>query len=209
MLILDDFRIRSILFLASLFVSGCGSPLTHRADSKNTSLVDSRRASPSSTQGLNLLQSRGCPIRFSEVDICADLEWFDDERRPVEGPLFWRDFWNHSMSAKLLFWSAKDGWPIDPRSELVGVKRVAVKLYMPTHGHGSDLPIVSEVSNRVGQFYIEKIRFVMMADAENPWEVRVQLKTSDVLDLDPHEPEDINVLSQQKLNFTRVEARSL
>lgn len=183
----------------------CGSPL---ANSKQEDAL----SDPSEDR--NVVSKdlfSGCPITFKDLPLCADIRWFDDFGKAVQGPIYWEEkFWDAEMSAIIRFWHREEAWPIDPIVEFPEVKTVMVKLFMPTHGHGSDLPIVETLPNRVGQFRVSGIKFIMACDEENPWEVRLQLKTSSKTENeneDAHDPLDVNIFAQSILEFKSVERR--
>lgn len=198
-------QVFSCLFL--ILLSACGSPLVNEAKPEP---LQNQNESASVSGDQNLLASRGCPVRFKKIPLCAEIEWFDDLGRRATGPIYWENYFEHAMSARLSFWSTADGWPIDPRQEFSEVKDVQVKLYMPTHGHGSDLPLVKEVKGRVGQFEISEIRFIMgggSVSKDDPWQVRIQLKTQIDSEVDPHEAQDNHLWHQEILEFYRTEDR--
>lgn len=191
------------VFLSVFLLSGCGSPILNPAPAREGSGL---RQSDLGTE--NLLAVYGCPISFEEIGLCARIRWFDDLGTEVAGPIYWESFGGQRMSATLYFWEAEEGWPIDPIEEFEKVVAVQIKLYMPTHGHGSDFPRVSRVKSRVGQFRVEALDFIMDCSASDPWEVRVQLRDRSLTaQEDPHDPFDPHVFSQAILEIEEVEKR--
>lgn len=194
----------------SFWMSACAAPILNAEDSpKSSEKVSTLQPQ---TEGDNLLKAYGCPQRFEDIALCAQIFWFDDQGKSVEGPIYWQKYREHAMSAKILFWSSKDGWPVDPRVEFSDAKIIKVKLFMPSMGHGTMgyFPSVEEIKGRVGQFSVKNIRFIMACDEEDPWDFRIQLKTAhhdDDFDASDEPSKEPNVWKQKILKFTSIEKR--
>jgi hypothetical protein len=190
-----------------IFLSACGSPLVSRLDPSSTELEVERPQTALDGKGLSL--AYGCPLYFENLQLCAQIFWFDNQGLEVSGPIYWEMFPAPTMTAEIWFWDKEEGWPIDPVWQVDGVQDVQLKLYMPTHGHGSDWPELERVEEFLGRYRVKGIDFIMLCDEKNPWEVRLQLR-SKVFDPneDPHTFEDQNILSQAKLLFGSIERRS-
>lgn len=198
-----------ILFLG-FALSACGAPILNAQETATNAAPSSSLSSESS--GENLLKAYGCPNKFSDIDLCVRIEWFDDQGKPTSGPMYWPKYKEHAMSAKLSFWSSKDGWPVDPRKEFPDAKIqfINLKLFMPHMGHGTMgyNPVTKEIEKRVGQFNVSNIHFVMSCSESNPWDVRIQLKTEhEDEDFDSSEPveHEPHVWKQSVLQYTSIQ----
>jgi len=192
------------LFVIAFLCIQCGSPLINAAPENEADLEKLVVE-----KGEHLLASDGCPIRFPGVPLCAKMEWFDSEGRLVESPIYYASNRRARISAKVYFWSAIDGWPVDPLKEFPEAKKIRIKLFMPTHGHGSDaFSDAQAIKSRVGQYNFKDIRFIMDCDDENPWELRLQLnRIEEIEDDDPHDPEDRDLFHQAVLKISQLERR--
>lgn len=179
----------SKLFFLSLFVfiSACGSPLSNQKskDSGNISFQEIDSNCPTQF-----------PYEFSVVAVCARIEYFDFEGTPLETPIYYRDYretWEKPLNAKIFFMDQKTFKAIDP-FEIDTVEVFSVKMWMPTHGHGDGggKPIlVTRVEGTRSEYLAEGLRFIMNADEDNPWEVRLLLRSSSSDDYNIAEDENI------------------
>lgn len=202
---------RTIILSMLVCLSSCGAPIANAEEpaSSNPALDPKPQAS---LQGENLLKAYGCPNQFADIPLCAQIFWFDDQGKAANGPINWQRYPQPAMSAKLFFWSSKDGWPIDPRLEFPEAKVLKIKLYMPTMCHGTmgAFPVVEEIKGRIGQFQVTNLRFVMPSSERDPWHFRIQLKSehedSDFDNADEPSKEP-HVWKQKIIQFTSVERR--
>lgn len=189
----------TIIFLFSLFLSACDAPIYHRSESISKPKPSAKATA--STQA-NQSSSLACPYTLPNTSICFSLEWFDRENKKVSGPLYYKDMWTHAMSVQLSFWSEKDGKALDPLESVEGAKYLAIKMWMPTHGHGSMVPQCRPLE-KLGSYLCEKIHFIMHADKENPWSFKVQVKSGND-EIDYNEVEDRQVIVQREIKIDAV-----
>jgi len=106
---------------------------------------------------LNLLAH--CPMNFSEVDLCADIEWID-------GPNL-----DKTSHFQLIFWKNGDHnhEPISPRFDL---DIFSWMIMHHGHSHGGPKMTFQEIST--GVFEVKDARF-FMGGMQGHWEVRVNL----------------------------------
>jgi hypothetical protein len=131
-------------------LTGClNSPLLNHAD-----------AATASDQSQN---SNGCAINLTKENLCASLTW---EKQPTEDDM---------GEFVLRFWDAQKGTESGPY--LTAPDAVAVKLWMPSMGHGSSPVAVSPMhdsGNQVipGVYDATNVYFVM----PGAWQILIQLK---------------------------------
>lgn len=108
---------------------------------------------------LSLNSFSHCPIDFTEVDLCADIQWIDG---PHDGAV---------SQFKLMFWKKGDQFhaPISPDFE------VDIYAWMTMdngHNHGGPQMTYKEISE--GVFEVNDARFFMHG-MRGYWEVRTEL----------------------------------
>jgi len=211
-------KLSSILAM-TIILSSCASPIVNAQESRKSNPVDSSKAVK--TEGENLLKAYGCPNKFSDLDLCVQVLWFDAQQKPATGPIYYEDFDRISTSAQLRFWSSVDGWPVDPLVEFSAAAKkdlqkvdgslqsIQVKPFMASMKHGTMgyFPVVSKVENRVGQYNVNNLRFIMAATNRHAWDVRIQLKFAHDEKKDFDTPEDPGVWKQLILKFNKIESR--
>ena len=145
------------LLTASLFLMGClESPLLNHAT------ASPQAAAPAADPAEKAL-ARACPLAFPAQKLCASLTWV---RMPAD-----EDKGEFTMR----FWKQDEGTESGPYVN--PSYKVAVKLSMPTMGHGSSPVTVTQAVDQAGAsipgvFRATDVYFVMGGS----WEIWVQLK---------------------------------
>lgn len=207
-------RIISILIL-SLLVS-CGAPISNEAPPSQSEPVTAKKnedpkpepkPSPGATAETEktLTEKYGCPLEFDGIDLCARIEWVDNKGEIAKGPIYFDSEEEITMVARLQFWKKTEGKALNPRIEFEEVKFVNLKLFMPSHGHGSNVPTPDWKASE-GLFLIKNILFSMPSSARHPWHVKVQLKKAD-FEEDYSNATDANIWKQVDLSFSGIERR--
>lgn len=211
-----------LLILVAFLFSGCDSPLLNEAEKPKIKRFDKlgpnihgrldkkdqNEEEQPEEQEKNQIDHEdwGCPFYIDSFDLCFEITWFDHEGAEVSQPIYYaEDFWEKSMSAHFYFWPKGTNQLIDPVTEFDEVKFIGFKMWMPTHGHGSDIPVVEfDENNRV--FKVSGLAFIMDCDPANPWWLKVQLKSEDEED-DYFWAEDPHVLDQETIVIDELEVR--
>lgn len=203
----------------TLIMTSCASPIVNAQDKRSGAAVE--KANAQEVEGENMIKAYGCPNKFPDLNLCVQVIWLDGQRRVALGPIYYENYEKISTAAHLRFWSSEDGWPVDPLEEFsVAAKKdlqktegslqsIQVKPYMPTMKHGTMgyYPVVTKVSNRVGQYNVNNIRFIMGASNRHAWDFRIQLKYAHDEKMDFDTPEDAGVWKQVILKFHSIESR--
>lgn len=96
-----------------------------------------------------------CPIEFSKTKVCASITWSSGPTKQATNAYRLR-FWPKGQAAS------------GPYSD--ATTSVAVKLWMPAHGHGSTAPTVTKVAP--GEYDVTAVNFTMSGD----WQLQHTLK---------------------------------
>ena len=138
------------LCLCFLFLAvGCGkSPLFNHKNADELKLSNGA--------------GKDCPIVFNQAKLCASLTW-TQQPTDEDGGAFTLHFWKKGGSPSGPF--------VDPGN------KVAVKLWMPSMGHGSSPVKVASAKDVAGKteegiFEASEVYFIMPGD----WEIWIQLK---------------------------------
>lgn len=190
------------LFVVSIFLCvSCGSPLTNQKDS------DDQKASASTDFPVTDCP-KSFPYSFVTEGLCVRIEWFDFEGTSIDLPVYYQDYnllWKRPVHAKIYFMDKFTLKPAEP-TESNDIDVFAVKLWMPTHGHGSQKPSVKKVEGRLGEYLVEELYFIMKSDSENPWQVKLLLKTQDSEEA-YNEAEDTDVVDSVVIPFYKLDVR--
>jgi hypothetical protein len=119
-----------------------------------------RSAQAIHTEVIHSQTGEACDFYFKTQDLCAALIWNHESNRDSEGD-FTLQFWNRTQG---------ENGPasfVDPVAAVV-----AVKLWMPEMGHGSQKVKVEHLG--MGVFKASEVMFVM----PGTWEINLQLKDS-------------------------------
>lgn len=201
------------LVISFIVLSACESPIFNEKSVRHFETLgpsverpfdqteeDSEERTPES-----IFDRRGCALKFPDRDLCVHISWFDNEGLPVPRPIYYRDFFNQSMTAHLYFWTTNSINFVNPLELYKDFSSIGVKLWMPTMGHGS---YVTETlwQPEHQRFLVTDLSFIMGASRAEPWDVKIQLKTADEDD-DYLWVEDPHLVSEVILSFDEVDRR--
>lgn len=205
---MNHYKSTTLLIVMSIFLClGCGSPIANQKgseDIKTPSRVSDQEAFKNSVTDC----PENFPYEFSSEGFCVRVEWFDFEDASIDWPIYYQDYnlvWKRPVHAKIYFMDKTTLKPIEPTEES-DANIFAVKLWMPTHGHGSQKPSVKKIDRRLGEYLVEDLYFIMKSDSENPWQLRLLLKTQDN-DEAYNEAEDRDVVDSVIIPFYKLDIR--
>lgn len=145
-----------------------GSQVGTRNESENS--ADSRESVPPSTvEPANDRVTTHCRLQFSRVGLCAEVVWEKGFGIPNQPPID-----ESTESVFVLKFYNSQGQPQDLRELRF---TLAVRLFMPSMGHGSS-PVKLEAIRGPngemvpGQFRVSSVYFIMPGD----WEIQFKLK---------------------------------
>lgn len=151
-------KIRGLLVSAfAMSFLACNSPLFEHANAGDLGAGDEKSRHTSS-----------CPLSFPQHGLCAELAW---DQTPND---------QDAAGFRLTFWKADEATESGPYT--TPIDTVAVKLWMPAHGHGSAPVTLVQERDAGGQaipgvFTGSNVYFVM----PGTWQVKVQLKQGSTL----------------------------
>ena len=128
----------------------------------NSPILDHKAAPPVSTP-LQVKDTTGCALEFKKIDLCVSLTW---EHKPSG---------DEKGEFTLHFWKKSEGTEHGPY--VTPSLKVAVKLFMPSMGHGSSPVKIAAKTDAGGTaipgvFSVTEVFFVM----EGKWQIQIQLK---------------------------------
>lgn len=151
----------AIIFTSALglLMAGClESPLFNHADAAVTPI-----ASLSPTNAHGDVAAQDCPLSFDKAGLCASLTWEKMATDEEKGEF------------TLRFWKKNEATEAGPYVVVPG--KLAVKLFMPSMGHGSSPVTITPKLDQTGAavpgvYSITDVYFIM----GGPWEIWVQFK---------------------------------
>jgi hypothetical protein len=142
------------LFALSFTSIACGfSPILNHGNAGDATAAP---ASPGDRGDRHDRAAADCQIELAQSGLCASITW--DTAPSTQG----------DSQATLRFWDAASATAAGPYRDVDG--EVAVKLFMPSMGHGSQK--VNVAAQGGGVYALSNVIFSMPGD----WEVRVQIK---------------------------------
>lgn len=158
-------RILSVaLLVLATFSMSCQSPILNHANAQ-PSPSPSASTSPTAEKTTDEQEPlvKECHLSFPQSGLCASLTWDKNATEEEAGEI------------TLRFWNAKEGTVNGPYVSPTNL--VAVKLWMPSMGHGSSPVRVNPVKDASGAeipgiFKATDVFFMMGGD----WEIWIQLK---------------------------------
>ncbi|MBS1984525.1 MAG: FixH family protein [Bdellovibrionales bacterium] len=141
--------------IATGSVSACGaSPLLHHT---NAAATENSVKNEAPAEHVQSHPASDCEFRFPSAGVCASMQWIQRPTEDTEG------------SFTLKFWDERTGSDAGPYAH--PGHDVAVKLFMPSMGHGSS-PVTVTSTDQVGVYLATRVFFTM----GGYWEIKVQLK---------------------------------